>query len=256
MQPDSPTTTAVPARAGDQDADPYLVASPEGVRRLLQVLIEQRALVTAHVAGSDHAFPTSVLELGEGADWLLLDGGPNEAVNRIAERAPQLRCVGQIDGVQVRFHVTRHQRVVAEGYPAFRAPFPASFHYLQRRELYRLQVPSGNAPVCVMPLPAGSHDLRVLDISGGGVALAVPPGLAGLEPQQRVAGCELRLPGVDPLAIALTVRSVAPQLLANGVQVLRVGLSFDALSTQAEAAVQRYIFTIERQRSARLRGAG
>lgn len=254
-----PNTSAAAAPQLDGEVDEScVVRDPREVRRLLQALVDQRVLVSAQIEGSGHAFPTTVLELGDGADWLLLDAGPNEAVNRIAGRSGQLWCSAQLERVGVRFHLARCEAVSHDGHPAFQAAFPATFQHLQRRQLYRLEAPLTDSPVCVLP---GNEEgdtpleLRVLDISGGGLALALPMDQSRVVPNATYPGCELRLPGVAPIEVELNVRNMFTQTMANGTEVLRAGMRFGKLPRAAENKIQRYIFSVERKRSAQSRGA-
>lgn len=252
------SASASPPEGGVDES--CLVRDPREVRRLLRALVDQRVQVNAQIEGSGHAFPTTVLELmdGEGEDCLLLDAVPNEAVNRIAGRAGQLWCSAQLERVGVRFHLARCEAVSHDGHPAFRAGFPATFQHLQRRQLYRLEAPLTDSPVCVLPGEEEDDpplELRVLDISGGGLALALPTDQSRVAPYATYPRCELRLPGVAPIEVELNVRNMFTQTMANGTEVLRAGMRFGKLPRSAETKIQRYIFAVERQRSAHSRGA-
>ncbi|WP_033485080.1 flagellar brake protein, partial [Xanthomonas phaseoli] len=64
----------------DHDADHlaegderYLLRNKRQIRGLLRQLLDQRAIVTMHVAGRDMAVPTAVLEVDEDDDCVILD---------------------------------------------------------------------------------------------------------------------------------------------------------------------------------------
>lgn len=254
---------AAPAASHEavEGEDKYLLRNRRQIRGLLQALIQQRSLVTAHVAGRDQSFPTAVLELDDDEDegWLLLDGSPHEASNRAAESAGHLLCFAQLDHVRVRFRIEEHQRIDNGGHTAFRAPLPDSLYYLQRREYYRLETPITDSPHCLIRFEHEDGqrtelELRVIDISGGGMAVALSPGMPMLELHRTYWNCQLQLPEQPAITLPLTVCSQLRQTLPSGLDSIRVGLQFADLPRGAGEAIQRYIFRIDRQRNARKSG--
>ncbi|MCW4455171.1 flagellar brake protein [Flavobacterium sp. MXW15] len=251
----APQSSSDPATAETDER--YLVRNPRQIRQLLQALIDNRSLINAHLGGRDRSFPTAVLELDPDGDWLLLDGSPQESANAAAEQASHLLCFAQLDRVMVRFRLEKLSRASSGGHAAFRAPFPEELCHLQRRELYRLETPITDSPICTVPVSddgTRTTEFRVLDISGGGIALALPPEQRLFSLQKRYPGCLLKLPDAAPIQVALVVCNMFRQTLPNGTEQQRVGLRFDELPRGADAAIQRYIFRIERQRSARKNG--
>ena len=247
----------------EEGDDRYLVRNPRQVRGLLRALIDQRSLVSAHIGGRDQSFPSAVLEVDEDEEWLLLDGSPNEASNRAAAAASHLLCFAQLERVRIRFRLDHVERIEHEGHFAFRAPLPASIYHLQRREHYRLETPITDSPTCVIAFePEGDDDLppreplrlRVIDISGGGLAVSLPAGAPLLEVGRVYRRCELRLPDQQPIPVSLAICSQAKQTLANGVESYRIGTRFETLPRGADEDIQRYIFRIDRQRNARKSG--
>lgn len=238
----------------------YLVRNPRQIKRLLQALIEQRSTVIAHVAGREQSFPTALLEVNENRDWILLDGSQNEASNRAAEQASHLLCFAQIDHVKLRFRVEQIERLEGSGQVTFRVPLPQSLHYLQRREFYRLETPITESPTCKLPIPGDPGqeprelELRVLDISGGGMAVALTTDMPQLVLRRTYPDCVLMLPDQPPLCLPLTVCSQLRQTMPSGVEYIRVGMQFGVLPRSADTSIQRYIFRVDRQRSARKRG--
>lgn len=243
--------------AHDDGADDrYLVRNPRQIRQLLQALIDQRSLINAHLGGRDQSFPTAILELDEDEDMLLLDGSPSEPANRAAEEAGHLLCFAQLDKVMVRFRLDHLERVGSTHHVAFRVAFPSELVHLQRRELYRLETPITDSPQLLLPINEDRSEalsLRVVDISGGGLAVTVPVDCNVFALQKRY-DARLDMPEGGPLQIALIVCNQLAVKLPNGVEMKRVGMRFDSLPRGGDSAIQRYIFRIDRQRSARKNG--
>ncbi|AKK67899.1 flagellar brake protein [Xanthomonas translucens] len=250
---DSPEPSA--HEATEQD-DRFLLTNPREIRQLLRSLINQRSQISAHVGGRDQSFSTALLELDD--DSVLLDLSVNEASNHSAEQAEYLLCFAQVDKVRLRFRIVGLERVAHGDAPGFRAPLPDSLYYLQRREHFRLETPITESPMCLLRLDDASPPtelvLRVIDISGGGLAVVLVSGQPLPEERQSYPRCVLQLPDADAIGLTLQVCNIDPQKLANGQDTLRVGLRFADLPRGADAAIQRYIFRIERQRSARKSG--
>lgn len=236
----------------------YLLRNRRQIRGLLQSMIDKRAVVTAHVGGRDQSFATAVLELDEDDEWLLLDGSTNEPSNRAAEAAGHLLCFAQLEKVRVRFRIEGHERVEPDGRVAFRAPLPETLYYLQRREYFRLETPITDSPTCRIRRDAedggGELELRVIDISGGGLAVQLTSDMPVLQLDKTYFNCVLSLPEHAPIQLPLTVCSQFRGTLPNGQDYVRVGIQFADLPRGADEAIQRYIFRVERQRNARKSG--
>ena len=249
---------AEPIRYDDEEK--YLVRSVPEIRRILQSLIEQRALVSGCAMPRNHTFPTSVVEVLDDEDGVLIDGSASEAINRGIEEAGHVTCVSRLERIHVQFKLHALQRVQKDGQVAFRAALPDSVLRLQRREFYRLQVPVTRPLDCAISTrhPDGEttyRHYRVLDVSGGGIALAVQAEEPTLQPYKEFPGCLLHLPDSGPLCVRLMVKSLHRQLNQNGSESWRAGCQFTDLPRGGDALIQRYIFRLERQRSARERGA-
>lgn len=238
----------------------YLLHDPREIARVLQSLIEHRALISAHVMPGGLPCPTALLdvELDGEEGTVLIDGNHQEAVNQRIAGAHHLTCVSQLDRIRIQFRLRGLTRVEHEGRVAFVAPLPESLLKLQRRELYRLPLVPG--PVVTVQVPALRADdpplqARVLDLSGGGLALSVrEPDEPRFRAREILAGCQLCLPEGEPLPVQLEVCHLSRQEPLAGAT-LRAGCRFVDLSAYAEKQILQYIFRVERQRNARERRA-
>lgn len=237
----------------------YLLRNQRQIRGLLRQLRDQRAVVTMHVAGRDMAVPTAVLDVDEDDDCLILDGSHNDTSNRAIEDAKYLLCYAQLERVNVRFRLEKAQRIERDSHVAFRANLPDALYHMQRRESYRLETPITDSPVCTIRQDQAQGgdlhlQLRVTDISSGGLAVSLTAGMPLLELQRTYRDCTLQLPGAAPIALPLTVCSQHKQTLPNGSEGFRIGMQFSDLPRGADESIQRYIFRVDRQRNARKSG--
>ena len=138
------------------------------------------------------------------------------------------------------------------------APVPDSLLRLQRREYYRLATPATHGITCSVVVHGEGIDERrvdatVLDISGGGLAVMVPPEGTPFEPDREFHHCRINLPEVGTIETKMRVRSVFRISAANGRPMLRAGCQFVRLPDSQVSMIQRYILRVERDRNTRSR---
>lgn len=253
--PDAHDSNAAPMDL--DDAARYVLHDPREIARVLQSLADAGALISAHVMPGGLPCPTALLDVDADGN-VLIDGNQLESVNQRIASAHHLACVSQLDRIRIQFRLQGLVRVDNDGRAAFSAPAPESLLKLQRRELYRLQlVPGPTVLLEVPPVEAEAKplQLRVLDLSGGGLALSVrDDDETRFRPRSMLSGCRLRLPDSEPVAVQLEITHVSRREPVAGAS-LRAGCRFVGLSPQAEKQVLQYIFRVERQRNARERRA-
>lgn len=253
-----PDHTRIELIHADDEAK-YVMRDGREILAILRNLVAARALVSARLAPGGESVLSTLVDVAEDGSSVLLDGSADTQQNARMERAEALDCVTQLDKVRIQF-LLRGQRIVQEGgAPGLRAPRPTALLRLQRREFYRLQTPLSQGTICTVTLPRedGSRkeaDLRIIDISGGGVAIAVPPVGVHFDKGDEFPDSLLRLPDTAPIPIRLIVRNLFRITSRGGAEVLRAGCEFADLPRGGEDAIQRYILRIERERSARERG--
>jgi c-di-GMP-binding flagellar brake protein YcgR len=238
----------------DPDAFPaYLIHDRREIAKLMHTLATRNVLLAAHVAGHAQSFMTVVLAVGDDGDSVLLDASPDDTINASAMTAGQLVCTTRLDGIRVQFSVSTPVRVAHEGYAALRSALPDRVLRLQRREFYRLTVPSSDPVTCTISAADAdgtvrSIALRVLDISNGGIAVVVPPEGIRFEPGMEFPDCTLAIPDGGTATVRLRVRNVFATGGGNQHKKLRAGCEFIAMPTRFAAQIQRYIFKVERER--------
>jgi len=234
----------------------YLLRDPVEIEGVLRNLIRRRANVTAYLNGSRDFLMTTILDV-RGQD-VILDAPPNDVELRKAEAANELICITQLDSVKIQFPLDGVDITTYEGAPALEANLPDRLLRLQRREYFRLTAPVAHSLTCQIPVPneAGSvstFEARVLDISGGGIAIVVPPEGVEFKPDTEFTECQIQLPDAGTITARLRIRSVFRVTNRNGISMLRAGCEFMDLTDKIESIIHRYILNVERERSARER---
>ncbi|MGE0014457.1 MAG: flagellar brake protein [Azoarcus sp.] len=243
----------------NESLEQYLLHGKRQIRQLLQSLIDGHALISAHLSPGSQSFLTALVTLSDDEEWVFLDVSPDPLINAKALQAERMVCVTQLDRIRIQFTLGALTEMPLGGRPAFAARVPEQMARLQRRELYRMQVPLTHEVSCRLVLPGTETDAepfeaRVLDISPGGMAVQLPPDTAPLPIGTIIGNCVLKLVDGEALTVRLEVRNNAQQSSRSGVLTQRVGCRFVELPRAADTQIQRYIFKTERERSARERG--
>ncbi|MFT3737096.1 MAG: flagellar brake protein [Rhodocyclaceae bacterium] len=231
----------------------YLLRDRREIAFVLKQLAARRCMITAYLGDSQRFIMTSVLAVSDDERRIYLDVGNDEALNNETVQAGSLLCVTQLDKVKVQFSINGHKLDRHERFPTFLAPAPEVLLRLQRREYYRMTAPVAHSLVCRIPAPGNDSrvEARVVDISGGGVAVIIPPADMNLTADQKYADCRLDLPDFGPVTATLRVRNIFRITNRNGGDMLRAGCQFEELPPPMANAIQRYILRIERDRKVR-----
>lgn len=241
------------------DYSRYLLRGKTDILYNLRGLLHKRSMLSAFIDVSADSFLTAILAITPDERHLILDSANDEAINRRVESATQLVFVTQLDKVKIQFAARQIERFPFEGHEAFRIPVPDVMLRLQRREYFRLTTPNNHGLSCLIPVGEEKGDkvvsleANVLDISGGGLAIVIPPNGVDFAADMEFHDCRLMLPETGPVAASLRVRNVFRITNRDGSITVRAGCEFINLSSNMASTIQRYILRAERQRNARER---
>ena len=259
--------------ASSADLTKYAVRGRNEVASILGALRKSRAAVMAYIdhVGDDFIL-TSVVAVVPEKNLVLLDLGSNAEANQRALTAARIVCVTELDGVRIQMSVEALHRAQFEGHDVFGMSIPETLLRLQRRENYRVSTPRGDPPICIITDARAlgvPDEMDIVDISCGGVALALPPGAFEIETGTRFNRCRIPLPelgkdtsfgalygstqslgrpeGVEVLT-SLLVRGTFDIRFPNGSVHRRVGCEFIGMRERERALIQRYVNKAERER--------
>jgi c-di-GMP-binding flagellar brake protein YcgR len=239
------------------DYSEYLLHGKSEILFVLRGLLASTDRITIYFNEGRDFFLSAVIAVDD--DGLTLDYGSTQEINDRAIKADKVFCITQHEKVRIQFLLHGLKKVDFQGRPAFRAALPESVLRLQRREYYRLTTPIVNPLKCQIPVKMADDSattiaVNIVDISGGGIAIIVPPPDVPFEADMRFPNCRIELPEVGMLVATLQVRSVFDVTLRSGARVKRAGCQFINLPGPMLTLVQRYIIKVERERKARESG--
>lgn len=230
-----------------EDAERFEVRERVEVLALLRAVIVRRAPLSVHFGDGGEFMVTSLLAANPEFEELVFDCSGDEEANERLVRSSRIHFVSQLDRVRIEFSATSAERILCGDLPALRARIPAALLRLQRREDYRVALPLARPLLAQLPHPRERGrriELRVLDLSRGGIALAEGSLRVPLETGLVLQGCSLPLPEAGRVGFDAEVSNVVPA--AAGQAVIRCGLRFLDLRGATLAQIQRFVLRLER----------
>jgi flagellar brake protein len=257
MKSSTPTvmTDELPLRIEEDElagGEQFRVESRAEIESLLQTLCTRRQLVVLYPDNGDDFVVSALLEVEGGR--LILDMPPRESRTAVAA-AQMLLCVSFSQRVKLQFEVNNLKQADWQSKPALSVALPDVVLRFQRRDFFRLAVPSGKPLICHIPIGRSDEvEVSLVDISLGGVGiLGYAPGLR-LTSGARYSNVRIELPGTGSVVANLEIRASFDVTLRNGIKSIRTGAQFVNLPGTAQAIIQRYITRIDRERIAREQG--
>ena len=230
--------------------DEFRVDHPTEQLALLRQLADTNVLV--HLSAPGGATYTTTV-------WTV--DGTQRRVSLAADAAhPQVRAlvdageataVAYLESVKLQFDLQHLVLVHGTDASALQAALPNALYRFQRRESFRVRTPANAAPSATFRHPALPElllALRVLDVSVGGCALALPAGVPALAAGSTIAGVRIELDADARFEATLTLQHISGGI-GSAQPGQRLGCAFARLDGGAQRTLQRYINqTQKRQR--------
>ncbi|MFT7774917.1 flagellar brake protein [Roseateles sp.] len=214
---------------------------------LQQLQREGAGLLLAGPPGQ--SLPSRIVALDADADLIGLEIGTDpEGISESLVAQGEITAVAYLGTIKLQFEVEAPVLVSGEQGTVLRGTLPTRLYRFQRRQSFRVQ-PAGSAYPRVI-VPGGAEHgraLRVLDISIGGLALALPPDFPVLEPGRIAEGLVLELDRISALRITLLPHHASP-ISGDASGTLQLGCSFVELDANAGRSLQVYVDQTQKRR--------
>jgi c-di-GMP-binding flagellar brake protein YcgR len=240
-----------PAPLGDFDElDAYRIDHPAEVVALLRRLASTHALVQLS-SPSGAAYTSVVWSVDAQARRIGLDANPAHPQVRGLVDDGEATAVAYLDAVKLQFDLRALLLAHGDGASTLQAALPERMYRFQRRSAYRVRAHDG---ACVeVSHPARPNErltLRVIDISAGGCALALPAPLPPIEPGTLLSGAVFLLDHDTQFTAQVAVQHVSGGFDPQA-RHLRLGCAFSVLDGLAQRTLQRYIDLTQRRNAVR-----
>lgn len=235
----------------------YSINSALEIARLLKVAQTRQALVMMRIPGRPVNGLTTVLHADAATDTLILDAAQDVDLNHRLVSGGRVVFEANIDQISLGFETSGVTIRDYDGRPALYSRLPDSATYVQRRDNFRMDIPTQQPAICEM-WPEHDYDsaplrLTVRDISSTGLALADPAMAINVAPGS-VYRANLELPGVGTFELKLRVVHHHDDELAKGGMARRVGCQFERLDGSTSIRIQAYVNLLQREQISRHRG--
>ncbi len=232
----------------DEEIERCTLTSPHEITFLIKNLIKRGDRISVIFQEGRQSFLTVLLDVSVKEGVFYFDIGGSNDINQAFLRAESCTFTTLIDGVRIQFSAKGCREAKLDGEAAFAAPIPTRLLRLQRREVFRLQLPSTKPFTCRVRRGTPKEELLPLhDISVGGIGILTPNTLK-YEQLEKLENCWLDLRESGMIHCALEVRYVTPVESRTGKALWHMGCRFIDLPPAAETLIQRFMAKIEAER--------
>lgn len=175
-------------------------------------------------------------------------GADPEGISQALVAGGEITAVAYLGTIKLQFELDDTVLVSGEQGAVLRSSLPERLYRFQRRQSFRVQPAGSVYPRVVLPgAVQPGRALRVLDISIGGLALALPADFSPLPPGQVAAGLVLELDRITALRVALLPHHASP-VAGDAHGMLQLGCSFVDLDPAASRSLQVYVDQTQKRR--------
>jgi flagellar brake protein len=232
----------------DEEND-YLVSNPKEVASILQTIAQRKSRVAMYYNEGSSMVLTMVLAADEHGVWV--DASANPLDNKHIERSKRIVFVSTHNQAKVQFIASDVMLGMYENAPAFSLALPRKLLRLQRRDYYRLVAPEPGALKCTIratpELAHIQHEVTVMDISIGGVALVCEASGVELKPGMVYEHCQIELPEIGTLIASIEVKNNFHITDHKGKMMRRAGCVFVKPDGKTTMLLQRYVAQMQQK---------
>ncbi|AHM72565.1 flagellar brake protein [Yersinia hibernica] len=214
------------------------------------------AVMVMHARGQ---FISRILDVVAETNQFIFDFGSVTHENIAALAANQLTIIAEPTGAKIEFSCSPLKEIKYLSLPAFSTSIPDSLYFIQRREYFRVNIPQWPAYYCAGKFADGSKfSYTLADVSLGGMGVyAVKGGEFPLQGCGILRDVSVDLCGFGIFKLDLQfIRAIDKQVVNNKGETLtmqRLSFKFSRLSPIQEKGLQRAIFELEKQQTAKAR---
>lgn len=242
----------------DSEKEEFSIVSAKEIEAILEDMAENVSRAALYYNDASSYILTTVMGADDSGFWL--EQGPNSTENKHITESDDLFFVSSHLTAKVEFATGQAYNVEYDGYPAFYFYMPEKIYRLQRRECFRLDLPSSEQLRCTIPVQPDKstsgkqqlYQIPIVDISVGGVKLSCAESTLDPEEGQVYENCQIDLPNVGKINVTLTVRSLYIQITKSKQTIKRAGCEFTRIDGSTSIMLQRYVTNL--QRAARAKG--
>lgn len=234
----------------DEDIERCTLANPHEIVFQLKSLIKRGDRVSVVFQEGRQSFLTILLDVSARDGLFYFDIGGSKEINQAFLKAESCTFSTFVEGIRIQFSARNFRETKLHGEAAFAAPIPKKMLRLQRRETFRLQLPSTKPYICrVLRGTPREEALPLHDISVGGLGILSTKPLDYTQ-LEKLENCWLDLRESGMIRCTLEVRYVSSIESRTGKPMWHLGCKFVDLPPADETTIQRFMAKIEAERRA------
>lgn len=227
------------------------LTSPLEIQRMLEQLIEEGALIKlSNPEGA--SYTTTLWTTHAERDTIALGASKKDPDLDRLLASNEVMAEAYLDNIRLQFSMDSMVKVQGDQL-AINARYPGELIRFQRRSFFRVRPLKSAAPLATLHhpgIPEMRLSLRIIDISLGGVALALPKDVPMFPAGIRMANCQLQLDSSSLVVTDLLIHHIT--VLNADTEDTRLGCEIQGLSAEAEQILLGYInHTQKRQHAIR-----
>jgi c-di-GMP-binding flagellar brake protein YcgR len=231
----------------------FLIHSKNEIQHILRTINERETRAALYYNEGNSFVLTMLLSVSDEGIWI--DPPSNPQDNRNILNSNRIIFVSTHNQAKVQFVASEAHAVIYNGSDGIFIQLPKRLLRLQRRDYYRLAALPRNPLMCVInPIPNQKqikHEITIMDISIGGVALVCQESSLELTPGTTYPNCEIVLPGIGVLTASVQVMNTFEVTSRNGEKLRRAGCVFVKPDNNATNLLQRYVANMQREEAAK-----
>jgi len=237
--------------SNNEDSE-FLILKKNEIQHILRTIQERESRAALYYNEGNSFVLTMLLAVSDEGIWV--DPPSNPQDNRNILNSNRIIFVSSHNQAKVQFVASEAHAVIYNGADAIFISLPKKLLRLQRRDYYRLAAWPQNPLKCVFKPVAnqkqGKHEVTIMDISIGGLALVCQETSLELTPGTTYSNCEIDLPGVGVLTATVQVKNTFEVTSRSGEKLRRAGCVFVNPNSDATSFLQRYVAYMQRQAAA------
>lgn len=238
--------------SNNEDND-FLIHAKNEIQYILRSVHERKTRAALYYNEGNSFVLTMLLAVSDEGIWI--DPPSNPQDNRNILNSNRIIFVSTHNQAKVQFVVSVAHAVIYNGTDAIFISLPKKILRLQRRDYYRLAAWPQNPLKCVLKsVPdqkQNKHEVTIMDISIGGLALVCQENSLELTPGTTYTNCEIDLPEVGVLIATVQVKNAFEVTSRSGEKLRRAGCVFVNPNNNATSFLQRYVAYMQRQAAAK-----
>jgi len=234
----------------EEEIERCTLTNPHEIVFQIKGLIKRGDRISVVFQEGRQSFLTILLDVSPKDGRFYFDIGGSNEINQAFLKAGNCIFTTFIDGIRIQFAAKGCQETKLQGETVFAAQIPTSMLRLQRRELFRQQLPTIKPFTCRVRRGTPKEELLSLhDISIGGIGILSTTTL-DYSQLEKLENCWLDLRENGMIRCALEVRYVSSMESRTGKTIWHMGCKFIDLPPADETTIQRFMARIEAERRA------